>query len=137
MACCSLFLILFIGASILIPNLLRLSLLKESSLLKLTWLPLVIFVPRNRTESELRLVSFVLVGLRVRPIDEQNSSIFLRISRASILVPLIPIIQSSAYLTYTSFLYVSDPKSIAGAIDLSAMRRRIFRISPSLRAFRI
>lgn len=131
------FLILSSGASNLIFNLLRLSLLNEPIRLKLECSALNKFVPRNRTLSLLRDVSLVLVSLRFKSKLVQNSRILRRISVASSLLPLIPMIQSSAYLTYTNLFNSFDLKSMEGCFDLSAINFLIAGILPSFLAFNI
>lgn len=67
-------------------------------LVNLWTLDLLNSTPKNSPLSFCRFVIFVLVGLTVRPILSQNSVIFTRTSLLSRKEPLIPTIQSSAYL---------------------------------------
>lgn len=71
-------------------------------------------VPRNKASEVLMSVIFVLVSLNFRSIDSRKTLTLCSTALASSRVPLIPIIQSSAYLTYDNFLKLGSWRSTAG-----------------------
>ena len=83
----------------------------------------LIFVERNRAESFCAFVINVFSSDRSkRRSDLRYCFIFSRISTHSFREPLIPIIQSSAYLTYTNFLNLVSIAALEGILSISLCR---------------
>nr|UYR50754.1 hypothetical protein [Morchella crassipes] len=86
---------------------------------------LPILVPKNKALSLSALVIRVFVSLRFRLSSfERNSRISPRIATQSLFEPLIPISQSSAYLTYFSRLKLLSMESLDGVLIGSVPLRR-------------
>ncbi|OTA47799.1 hypothetical protein K449DRAFT_341459 [Hypoxylon sp. EC38] len=90
------------------------------------WLLRLIFTDRNSANSLLALVILVFVSERSRFNSAFRNSLilFIRDTQSS-LEPLTPIIQSSAYLTYSNFLKLGSISSLDG-IWMMILWRRIF-----------
>lgn len=101
----SLDLMLRIGASNLSLRGFRLMADLCLTLLNFLCFALVIYVPRNSALDLFILVILVWFSFRVRPIEVRASLTWIFMDSASCFVPWIPMMKSSAYRTYSSFLY--------------------------------